>query len=688
MKRIISLVLVLVILLISALALVSCSDEEVSGNDSTSQAELTKGENGNWWVGGKDTGISATVSVVNKEAVIVSSGGVDYCAVTLTFSDGTKEKIMVEMPKDEEFITSITISNGFGGANGIICLMTDNDSGKFETIEILDELYIEYGLVGGLGTVVKNLYTDKTYTTRKTAEIEKWQEFLDTGRWKIINHSMTHTTYMDTVGGERVINEERLYDELVRSAELLRELFPDERVLTYANTGTQSAIGESTDPTNIRECERELIAEYYIGGRFKGTGSALYSDLQWNNLPYSLLSRANLSYILNHIDKTANEGRFYMVYNHYVIEDELFDTVNESSWTNYSTAKALCERVAKYVNDGSVWNAHFEDAIMYMRERETASVMASYEDGAIRIILTDEMDNAVYNHELTLRVTVPEDWEAAKITQGGSTSYAEVKYEDGEGYILANVLPDGGVATVEPISADGIPESKPDDIKPTPDVSDPSDGKPEQDAQTPSVYTFDDLSAILGTSMKFDNKGKETTTIAAVKDNGGNALEFKKLEAGENPNIVFTGTKTDGASCVAFESDVKFALTGGEMYLTLRANSDSTPIYQAYLKVVDGKLTFTDYNDDRSLTNKYVDTGVGAGEWFKLRIEYTEGSRDSLSFKVYINGNSILDSSVYYSSSGSVLGAEAVGHVRLNYGSTAIGACYLDNVSLSQTAGE
>ena len=432
--------------------------------------EISVGENGNWWVNGVDTQIKATSEVTDTSTRIFSNGGIDYCKITLTFAGGATKDVFVEIPGSDEFIPTGTVTNGYGGTNGIVCLMTDNDSGKFETLALLDELYVKYGLVGGLGTVAKNLYTDTTYTTPKTADVNKWQEFLDTGRWSIICHSMTHTTYCDTVDGEKVVNEDRIFEEIVTSAELLRQLFPGERVLTYAMTGTQSAIGSNSDPTNIREAERQLIAEYYIGGRFSYTGPQSYDELQWNNLPYALLSTANLDYIIKNIDKAAKEGKYYMVYNHYVIEDELIGTVNQSSWTTKSTAEALCQKVAEHVQDGSLWCAQFEDAVMYMRERATSSIATVFEDGKIKVFLTDGMDNTIYNHKLTVKLTVPEEWDAVKITQGEDVSYAKVVEEDGERYALVNLLPDNGVGCVEQISENRVPESKPEIVKPTPEI--------------------------------------------------------------------------------------------------------------------------------------------------------------------------------------------------------------------------
>jgi len=692
MKKILSLLLVLSMLLSAALLLFSCGEESGSEN---SQAQNEShvcpapeiGENGNWWVGGKDTGTPSKLEITNTQASFVTVAGVDYCMVELTFSDGSTKTVLAELEADnKDFVSKASITNGYGGANGIVCLMTDNDNGKFETLALIDELYIKYGLVGGLGTVTKNLYNDKAYTSPKTADIAKWQEFLDTGRWKIINHSMTHTTYMDTVDGQKVINEQRLYDELVRSAELLRQLFPGERVLTYAMTGTQSAIGESSDPNNIRECERELISEYYIGGRFQYTGAVEFDKLQWNNLPYALLSTKNLPTILNNIDRAATEGKYYMVYNHYVIEDELIDTVSASSWTTKSTAEALCERVAQYVNDGSLWCAHFEDAVMYMREAQTAQALASYDNGKINVLLTDKMDDEIYNHKLTVKLTVPDSWAAVKITQGDDVSYAEVKAEGYESFVLANILPDGAIATVEPISKDSLPEVKPEEIKPTPDItspSTPSTPTTPPSAEIPDIYTFDTLDGYLGSTITFDNGGSETTKITATDDGGEKVLKLEKPDGSTNPIVTFKAKDLSGADSTVIEFKIKLerTSTSGDVYINLVGPSGAYA-YRSYIQVnSNGTLKLTDYRSGD--TSKANSASFGSlGEWIDMRLVYTV-SGGTATITVYSGDTLLLTSNNHYVAASEPIPAEDISAFRFNLSQKYLGNIYLDNLSIA-----
>ncbi|MBQ8529531.1 MAG: hypothetical protein IJ459_07320 [Clostridia bacterium] len=750
---------------------------EGDGNDNNHVCEvpeLTLGDNGNWFLGGEDTGISCKLDITDTSAEIIESVGVNYCKVTITFSDGSQKNVVVELPKDDSsFKPTAIITNGYGGANGIICLMTDNDSGKFETLYLLDELYQKYGLVAGLGTVTKNLYTNSTYTVPIADKVAETQSFLDTGRWQIICHSMTHKTYGSGTGADFVIDEDRLYEEIVTSAALLRQLFPDERVLTYAMTGTQSAIGSSTDEYNFREAERKLIAEYYIGGRFSYVGPQSFDELEWNNLPYGLLSTRNLPTLLSNIDKAATEGKYYMVYNHYVIEDELIDTVSQSSWTTLSTAEALCERVAKYVADGSLWCAHFEDAVMYMRERQTASVLATYDNGVIRVLLTDKMDDEIYNHKLTVKITVPDSFAAVKIIQGDEVSYAEVISDGGTSYVLANLLPDGGIATLEPISPEDIPTnpdtgeggtsdpSNPGGSNPTNpdnpdtgegDTSDPSNpggsnptnpdnpdtgeggtsdpsnpggNNPtnpdnpdtgEGDTSDPSnpggsnptnpdnpdtgeggtsnpsnpdtgIYTFDTLDGLLGTLISFDNQGNAASGIAVVEDGDEKVLAFSKTEGSNNPIIDLKAAEKESATTFTVEMDVKLERTSqaGEFYFTLSNSDSKSYAYRFYISIASsGALTLTDYNNCSGDSNVKTSASMGkkTGEWFRLKVEFIEGERESVKIITSVDGNVILESSNYYTVSGELLTAEDICKLRINPSAKLTGTVYIDDLSI------
>ena len=371
-----------------------------------------------------------------------------------------------------------------------------------------------------------------------------------------------------------------------------------------------------------------------------------------------------------------------MVYNHYVIEDELFDTVNESSWTNYSTAKALCERVAKYVNDGSIWNAHFEDAIMYMRERDTATINAYTKDGKLMIMLTDEMDDEIYNHKLTVNLTVPESWQAVKITQGKDVSYAKVEVKDGVSYVLANVLPDGGEASVEPIALSEIPEEKPEEIKPTPDIGGPA---VPPTATVPEVYTFDTLDGYLGGVILFDNSGYDSSKLLIVNDGENKVLKHEKPEGEFNPLITIRGNELSGASYYVMQTKFKLEHTssGGELYLGLLSSSGTYAV-RAYVNVNSDKtLKFTVYRSGSSSTA--VASNIGKlGEWIELTLVYTV-TDGTASITLYSNGTEVLSTPYHYLASSAPMSADQIKMFKMNFSYKFFGNLYLDDLALTPT---
>ena len=165
MRKLLALALVIALVVP---ALFSCApndkpDDSDSGDHQCETPNLKQGNNGNWWLGDEDTGIPVSPTSIEITKVVtefVTINGTEYSKVTITLSDGTKREFLSELLSDpsapsnpsdgddaeagEIFVSVASITNGYNGTNGIVCLMTDNDSGKFESLALLDELYIKY----------------------------------------------------------------------------------------------------------------------------------------------------------------------------------------------------------------------------------------------------------------------------------------------------------------------------------------------------------------------------------------------------------------------------------------------------------------------------------------------------------------------------------------------------------------
>ena len=352
------------------------------------------------------------------------------------------EEVIPEAPK-------ATVLPVKGGANGIVVLI--HDDGYIGTVERFDSLLEKYQLVGDIALVTSFVYNTTTKTA-KTSEVKKFQKFLDTNRWKIISHSYTHTWW-----GE---DADRMYEEIVGSQNILRELFPGQRVLTFAYPGLSSDVAQYGSQIVFSEAAQNLIEETYISGR-KGASTIPHDvtseSLRWNWLNgYGFMNGAvRNGTVQGVVQRAAENGGLALLYTHQLKADtETQEKADAATYNNNVMGvyymEQVCKEVAWYVEDGAVWNTHYEDAILYIREAQTAKVSVSESEDLLTVLLTDEMDDEIYNYPLTVRIDAPDGWKAVKICQGENISYAHVKEIEGKTYIDADIIPDAGKATMSP----------------------------------------------------------------------------------------------------------------------------------------------------------------------------------------------------------------------------------------------
>lgn len=343
-----------------------------------------------------------------------------------------------------------------GGANGIVVFI--HDDGYTSTVSIFDSLLAKHGLVGDIALVTKFVY-DTTAKAPKTSEVQKFQKFLGTGRWKIVSHSYTHEWW----GVNGIENADRMYEEIVGSQTILRELFPGERVLTFAYPGLSDAVKQYGSSKVFSKAAQALIEETYISGR-KDTSTTPHdvtdSDLDWKRLEgFGFLNGSvRNGTIASIVENAAKNGGLALLYTHQIKSGtETKWAADAASYGNIQMGSyymdEACRVVAEQVAAGKVWNTHYEDAILYIREAQTASVsVVINEDSSYTVTLTDQMDDEIYNFPLTVRMLAKDGWETVKITQGDNSSYATVCEIDGKMYIDADIIPDGGEAIVSPIT--------------------------------------------------------------------------------------------------------------------------------------------------------------------------------------------------------------------------------------------
>jgi hypothetical protein len=102
-----------------------------------------------------------------------------------------------------------------------------------------------------------------------------------------------------------------------------------------------------------------------------------------------------------------------------------------------------------------VWVGSYTDVTQYTREAMSSTATIEVEDGKILLTLTDEMDDALFNHRLTVKVDIPDTWNDVTVMQGetqiglenAKDVYIEAD-ENGNKFVYVSVVPDTGVVTI------------------------------------------------------------------------------------------------------------------------------------------------------------------------------------------------------------------------------------------------
>lgn len=341
-----------------------------------------------------------------------------------------------------------------GGANGIVTLI--HDDGYYTTGKLLDPLLEEHGLVADVAMVANQVYDEAT-DAPKPARLE-WQKLLDTGRWGMINHSMTHGFWGSEGNGVLNIDESLIIKEVVTSGEILRKLFPSQKILTFAYPGFQGLEEKYGDV--VYEKMKEYVAKNYIAGRCYQKFTQDFYKWEWSFMPAESIGVGYLQTTLNTIDAAA-EGKIATIFVHNLVTDEDYENRNlgqyGNSYTPMSHITSVVEKIAEHTESGAVWNAHYEDAVLYLREAEKANVTIKNNGTSLSVNLTHTLDSAIYNYPLTVRAVADKSWKAVKIVQGSETSYALVKTENGLAFLDMELVPNAGMAVVTPINPDDIP---------------------------------------------------------------------------------------------------------------------------------------------------------------------------------------------------------------------------------------
>ena len=134
-----------------------------------------------------------------------------------------------------------------------------------------------------------------------------------------------------------------------------------------------------------------------------------------------------------------------------------------------------------------------------------------------------------------------------------------------------------------------------------------------------------------------------------ITEEYSNVLEINKLGAG-NDELAFTaGEDISGTGAVVFEADIKLDVTTNGCAYRIYFGADKKGTDPMYLLQLSRNSSNQVYLEDISTASdgaisNYYATDVKVGEWFKLRVELVAGDRNTVSFRIFVDGVMIVES--------------------------------------------
>ncbi len=250
------------------------------------------------------------------------------------------------------------------------------------------------------------------------------------GTWEGFNHlfSLGHDVQSHTLS--HLTGDYDIETEYRDSKELIEEKVPGARCLTLAYPGGGAI-----------ENDVEVAKKYYIGAR--GVTGVLNQVDDIDYMQTGSISRfnyptdhwASITNTVVYNPDQANQYRAWYVMHFHSIADRTDEVIEGFDF------------IKDHASD--IWLGLFREVSLYGQQRETATVHTPLiSEQRIRLEIIDEMDDALFDYPLTLKVRLNDSWTGIEATQAGRATEAEIVTHEGNTYALVSVVPDRGPATL------------------------------------------------------------------------------------------------------------------------------------------------------------------------------------------------------------------------------------------------
>ena len=280
-------------------------------------------------------------------------------------------------------------------------------------------------------------------------------------RHEIGSHSMTHPHLLEMAIGDTTEEGTILY-ELFQSRQLINQRMPNQSCITFAypfaehNTVIdsltslfyESARADGNEPNSFSPSFNQWYSLSTIEVHFNEPRETPEDDLD------------ELIFLQNWVDSSIANQTWGILLGHEVVPfDSLAGLFAAGTWHPYSNEwfMDLCEWMQTKSEDKDLWIETVANVTKYIKERDNFfySVLTQ-KDSQIKINISDNLNDQIYNYPLTVFIKVPESWEYALLIQGEKLDTLRAIYHESGTRVMANIIPDGGIISLFKLSITGV----------------------------------------------------------------------------------------------------------------------------------------------------------------------------------------------------------------------------------------
>jgi peptidoglycan/xylan/chitin deacetylase (PgdA/CDA1 family) len=186
---------------------------------------------------------------------------------------------------------------------------------------------------------------------------------------------------------------------------------------------------------------RNWVQDDFMDGILRGDNHdpAQYKKeyMQWQRGPES---RTTLAEMTGWVDTSLAHGIWLVLVIHGIegVGYEPLTTQNLRAWFDYIAGR-----------QDRLWVATYQDGAKYARERHSGKVTTNMTGGRIQVTAAHSLDRTLYDLPLTVKTTLPADWQLVHFQQGKDERWLPVHKDGDSTYVLYRVAPNGPSATLE-----------------------------------------------------------------------------------------------------------------------------------------------------------------------------------------------------------------------------------------------